>query len=122
MEMQEAPQGTGFEHLPMARASVPDVLMGQYRVYSSRSDFSTVTADSALQALEMSGLGRAYKIERHSMLAANVIAPSFWSDEKPVLTSSAEAAPQPAIAPAETIEIAVEAPLSNNDIDKLLNG
>lgn len=109
---------SNFESLPLARTEMPGALVGAYRVYQDAHKYATVQASSALEALELSGFGHAFKIERESLSAANLLNPKFWEKPQAVATPQAEAPAAPATAenPAEP---AGEA-LSNNDVDKLL--
>ena len=132
MEMEQS----AFEQLPLARTALPEVTGGQYRVYRDAANFALITAESALQALELSGFGHAYKIQRTSLFMNNLITPQYWEvdpatqpmqADKPVPVQAAEPAAEPALAEAAPPETPTEAPsgeepLSNQDIDKLLNG
>ena len=66
-----------FEQLPLARADVRLSLVGQYRIYTDGKNFKLVEADSAVHALEQSGLDKAFKIEREAWHKTALITPNF---------------------------------------------
>jgi hypothetical protein len=66
-----------FEQLPLARTSIPAALIGLYRIYTDNKNFKLVQADSAVTALETSGLLEAFKIEREAIHKNTLIAPNF---------------------------------------------
>ncbi len=119
----------GFEHLPLARAESSVVLDGAYRVYSDAKNYTTIQATSAIEALEMSGIHYAFKIKRENLFSNNLLNPKSWDKAVAApVAAQAEAVHEPVVVAAEMIsEPVVEAPapaaeLSNDDIDKLLNG
>lgn len=69
--MKQAEQN--FEELIIPRKELGESFSTHYRVYSSPRSYKIVSASSALEALTVSGVGRAYKIERHNPLGDNVI-------------------------------------------------
>lgn len=125
MEAESA--AVSFEQLPLARPDMPPMPVGMYRVYKDKKIFSIVQAASALEALENSGFGHAIKIEREDMMSNNLLNPKFWESDAPapiVGAQPAESAPAASeVQPAEAASApSGDAPLSNNDVDKLLNG
>jgi hypothetical protein len=81
-----------FEQLPLARANMPVSLVGQYRIYTDHKNFTMVEAESAVGALEASGLQKAFKIEREALHKVSLIAPKFN-----VAIAAAEATAAPAV-------------------------
>ncbi len=136
-----------FEHLPLARAESSAVLDGAYRIYTDAKNYTTIQAASAIEALEMSGIHYAFKIKRENLYACNLLNPKSWDKAVPLPAENMMAASAPVeniaveavaevaaesvsepVAEAPAVEAAAaeaaEAPaaLSNDDIDKLLNG
>lgn len=127
-----------FEALLIPRRELPQ-FGARYRVYKDAGNFILVEADSALEALKAYGVGQVHRIERDAIYLNNVLAPQALANV-PAL-SVAEAAPLPpaaeppaaappaaeiaAIASAEpaaaTPPAAADAPLSPEDVNKLLN-
>ena len=66
-----------FEQLPLAKSTIVVASAGHYRVYSDKKSFKLVEADSAVHALEASGLIQAFKIERQSLHGERLILPNF---------------------------------------------
>ena len=90
--------GENFEQLPLARAELPDVLSGQYRVYSDHTNFKLVQAISAINALEMSGLSQAFKIVREALHKTTLIVPKkkeAGADTPPAAEQVPSSTPQP---------------------------
>jgi hypothetical protein len=133
-------QNEEFEELSIPRKELPR-LANHYRVYKDEKDYITVEAESALEALNKSGLHKAHRIERNAIFLANVLNLEALSNrpasvakeavETPAAEASAPVTPetqQPAAeavaaTPAtDTPAVAAEAPLSNSDVDKLLKG
>jgi hypothetical protein len=141
-------QTTPFEELDMPRKNVHGVTEQGYRVYRNVVEYMVVEATSALEALEKSGIAKPHKITRHDPLADNVLslkiakkllginvihpenAPAAAAIVPPEL-AAAPAAPVEAqsAAPAPIAEEALipvveagEKVLSNEEVDKLLNG
>ncbi len=75
---------TPFEQLPLARTSAPASLVGQYRIYTDNKNFKLVQADSAVNALELSGLLQAFKIEREALHKNTLLTPNFTQEAPPV--------------------------------------
>ncbi|MDX2073243.1 MAG: hypothetical protein SFX19_02630 [Alphaproteobacteria bacterium] len=82
--LKDIAQSGNFEQLPLARTAAPASLVGQYRVYSDHKNFKRVEAESAVGALEMSGLESAVKIEREATYKHALIAPNFTQAAPPV--------------------------------------
>jgi hypothetical protein len=120
-----------FEALPMPRKDIPQPATGRYRIYKDARQYITVDADSALEALQQSGVGNAVKIERESIDYIRVMHASEWSNMDMPQTMAPQAQPMPQVVPenmpapqataAEPQAIASDAPLSNDDVSKLLN-
>lgn len=120
-----------FETLPMTRKDIPQPAAGSYRVYKSAKDFVVVEASSALEALQVSDVKAPYKIERESIDYISVLAPSAWGNR--TVQAAPEATPEVAAEAKETVfigepaaaakpaEADAAAPLSNEDVSKLLN-
>lgn len=127
-----------FEKLPLPRKVQAQSSSGKYRVYSDATNFKQVDAASALEALQASGLKEAYRIERDSI--NNKVTIETLAEEKPAeaakpaqtaapaASAPAEqtvAAPAAAAAPAappEAKPATPQAPLSKDDVNKLLDG
>ncbi len=117
-----------FEELFIPRKEMGSSDTTVYRVYSDYNNFELVEATSALDALSQCKIKKIYKVERHDPLGYNVIhfnnvmqmaaktdvkdnlAPS---KQDAVVSQAIEQSPPPAATEA--------APLSNDDVDKLLN-
>ncbi len=78
--MQQEQPGN-FEQLPLARAEMPILVAGNYRVYSDARQFTRVQADSAVHALEASGLMSAVKIEREALHKNTLIPPHYAAQQ-----------------------------------------
>ncbi len=132
--MTTEPMQSAFEALPMPRKNVPQLFGGSYRVYRSSRDFVVVEADSALEALERSGLHSAVKIERESMDNISVLSAAAWRTGVLSTPPVQPAAPTEAAPAADSMQEAKdtilldvpqtvpagEQPLSNDDVEKLL--
>lgn len=135
-----------FEELIIPRKELHDSSAVVYRVYSNSRNFELVEAVSALDALAQSKIKNVYKVKRHDPLGDNVIHLNQVIKEEPVVENEPQIQVAPALVieqiaelateepqPEAIMEIAVEpevesppvaveaAPLSNDDIDKLLN-
>lgn len=121
-----------FEALPMPRKDIPQPASGSYKVYKNAKEFVVVEAGSALEALQVSGVPLAYKIERESIDSIRVLGFTDWAQEpKPeVAKEAAPAAATTDTSQKETVlipsqETAAAPPtaeaLSNDDVNKLLN-
>ena len=91
-----------FQSLMLPKREVPDARVPKYRIFTDRKHYITVEAENAQDALTKSGINNAHHIEFYGILLKNVIMPDTPDHEEP----PAAAAEQP--------------PLSNADIDKLL--
>jgi hypothetical protein len=138
-----------FEELMIPRRDLPVSSAIIYRVYSDYKNFELVEASSALEAMENSKIKNVYKIKRHDPLEENVIhmnrdVKNIIKDNvitplpqaeispvsEPVQVAEVAEVVEPAVAPEPIAEepVAVEsassepAALSNEDVDKLLNG
>lgn len=80
-------EATSFEQLPLARTTMQMSLAGQYRIYTDHKNFKLVQADSAVNALEQSGIARAFKIERETLYKNTLIAPNFPQAEAPAISA-----------------------------------
>ncbi len=123
-----------FEELFIPRRETQGDSATRYRVYTDAKNYKLVEAVSALDAITNSGVARAYKIERHNPMGENIIHINI-SKNQPIQRAEAkaivaEAAPiAEEIAPPETSaepSIQADTPpaaaLSNDDVEKLLNG
>ena len=119
-----------FEELVIPRKDFSISSDMVYKVYKDRHNFEVVEASSALDALARSKIKNVYKIERHNPLERNVISLEQvvkfdFGEDIAVVSEAAEATPVPqTIASNADIQSVPSepAPLSNDDIDKLLNG
>jgi hypothetical protein len=135
MKQNEEP----FEELIIPRRDMQISTTTIYRVYSDHKNFQLVEAGSALEALSLMGNKNVYKIKRHDPLGDNVIQlnqalhPTLNQNQSVVVENSVTETVAPAQAPspeptqeqvadASQAAAAAETPLSNDDIDKLLNG
>lgn len=133
MKQNEEP----FEELIIPRRDMQISAATVYRIYSDYKNFQLVEAGSALEAISMCGNQNVYKIKRHDPLGDNVI--HLNQAVRPIITQNQIITVDNAVAEkavqeqAENTEVseeqtavasqaAAEAPLSNDDIDKLLNG
>ncbi len=66
-----------FEQLPLARTGIALAQACQYRIYTDAKNFTRVEADSAVSALELSGLSNVIKIERESLHKNTLITPNL---------------------------------------------
>jgi hypothetical protein len=130
-----------FEELPIPRRELQNPSTVLYRVYRDYKNYELVEAVSALDALSHSKIKNIYKIERHNPLGDNVIQlnqviGALGGDDRENISpenrpQTEEAAKIAALPEQSVAEKAVEmspppaaqesAPLSNDDIDKLLN-
>lgn len=131
-------QNEPFEELIIPRRDIQVSTASIYRVYSDHKNFQLVEAGSALEAIAICGNKNIHKIKRHDPLGDNVIhlnqaerpiaapnqniavenvAPEIVAPEQ--APTSAEPAPEQIVAAQAA---AADTPLSNDDIDKLLNG
>lgn len=89
-----------------------------YRVYSAPGQFKLVTAENAAEALKASGLAEAWRIERYAPTLQAVLDSQIFSE---VAATPPAAKTADAPAPAEP-KPAADAPLSSDDVNKLLGG
>lgn len=116
-----------FEELPIPRKDVPHLQVCRYRVYTDKTNFVTVEAVSALEALRASGKKQAFRIERDMLQLTTIL--NIGSFDEGV-DANAQLAANPAVpaadgaaaeaAPADAAHN--EQPLSSDDVDKLLDG
>jgi len=126
-----------FEELSLPRRSVTDILVSRYRVYKDPDNYTLVDADNAQDAIKNCGMEKVHRIERDSIYLDNilnmkvlapvqdmlVIAPAVNVATKPPLP--AIEAPQQAapVEPQQDIQPlppAADAPLSSDEVSKLL--
>ncbi|MDX1974413.1 MAG: hypothetical protein SFT92_01930 [Rickettsiales bacterium] len=84
-----------FSELPFKRkALIPEHKSG-YRIYRGVKDYVVVQAATAKEALELSGITDAYKIERHDMSSKSVVDESIFGQEAApkAADATAQAAP-----------------------------
>lgn len=128
-----------FEELPIPRRELHNPSSVLYRIYRDHKNYELVEAVSALDALSHSKIKNIYKIERHNPLGDNVIqfnqvVGELGDDQENIAyenkMQTEDAAKITALPEIPEIEKTVEmtqpavqesAPLSNDDIDKLLN-
>lgn len=133
-----------FEELSLPRRNLDNLSELRYRVYKDAKNYEVVEAVSALDALQKSSIAKAYKIERHNPLADNVLHLSVIRqlqgiNDEDIIDSHVseilqETPAHHAHAPVSDIVKAIAehdekveealadpAPLSNEDVDKLLN-
>mgnify|MGYP003392965386 CR=1 FL=1 len=135
MKQSEEP----FEELIIPRREMQISTATIYRIYSDYKNFQLVEAGSALEAIAMMGNKNVYKIKRHDPLGDNVI--HLNQAVRPIAVQNhniavdnmvventipvQEAAAITEVSEEQTAaasQAAAETPLSNDDIDKLLNG
>ncbi len=112
-----------FQPLELPRKGLPPS-NNQYRVYKDEKEFNIVEAASALEALKASGLQKAHRIQRESILEHTLIdlkklgvtegTPSGTEDIKPPGETSVPAA-------AEAKPADGEKPLTGEQVDKLMS-
>jgi hypothetical protein len=125
--MMTQPSQVDFEIMPITKCDIPRLLEGSYRVYKSYREYVVVSAESALEALQLSGLDNVHKIERESMDNISVLSASAWHEKKAV---PANLTGQPAekkdtilvTVPESMPPAAAEPPqeLSDDEVNKLL--
>jgi hypothetical protein len=147
--MKEEMEELVFEPIDFPRMELPHLIASRYRIYSDANNYTLVEAESALQAMESSGVTNIFRIQRESILlrriidlkkemgietvsAADVNVPDVKSDIvvgeeeaflKPELQElAAEDEPIAITAPSTTGLASQAVPLSSNDIDKLVKG
>lgn len=62
-----------FVEWEIPRREMPHLLAGHYRVYKDEKNYATVKAESALEALQITGMKQAYRIEREALYTNNVL-------------------------------------------------
>lgn len=129
-----------FRNLTLPRKEASSFSSSRYRVYKTAKEFVVVEAENAKAALAASGLTQARRIERENIYLNNVLtlSPAAPQMDKPEKTQAAEA-PAATPEPAEVQEAtppaaeaqetaaaappaAAQAPLSNEEVNKLLQG
>lgn len=93
-----------FETLPIPRKDSAASQTGSYRVYKSGTEYVTVSAPTALEALKNCGLEQVYKIERDTLSSSNVLDPAastkaLLGEQQP--QNAPPAASQETVAPAQ---------------------
>lgn len=128
-----------FENLPLPRKDFGQDMTNHYRVYKDARNYIVIKAGTALEALQSSGVGMAYKIERDAIDLNRVLAPDAWTkqplpkeittnssvdNEAPVAAQPLQDASSPTATPVPSVQQATAEkpaqPLSNEDVDKLL--
>lgn len=117
-----------FEPLPLPKREFGQSPKGRYRIYSDDANYKVVEATSALEALQLSGLQQAHRIQRDAVFLVNVLeagtlvsAPEN-GDEAAAVPAAASVAPPAAAAAADVPPAAADAPLSDDQVNKLLDG
>lgn len=122
-----------FQSLSLPHKDLPEAAGSRYRVYSDAKNFVVVEADNAQDALAASGLAKAHRILRESLFRDNVLtialaakAEAAPKEEHATEVPAESAKPEESAAPPAAAEPAAasepEAPLSNEDVNKLLEG
>jgi len=121
-----------FESLTLPHREVPQLTLSRYRVYKNAKDYVLVEAGNAMEALKTSGLAQATLIERDIFFSNNVLSVQTLEEKSPAASPpaaepAAAAAPVPEpkqadAAPAQTSPAVAETPLSNDEVNKLLQG
>lgn len=117
-----------FRDLALPRKEVALASASRYRVYKNAKEFVVVDAANAKEALAGSGFDKAVRIEKESIHQVNVLTLSALQDREsdiapaqPEASAPADSASPPAqAAPAQAAP--QEQALSNDDVDKLLQG
>jgi hypothetical protein len=90
--------GNPFESLPLPRKEMTVTAASRYRIYDNVDHFTTVTANTALEAIQSSGLKKVYKIQRDRLDDVNILEMEFWKRED--TQKQEQAAPQAGETPA----------------------
>ena len=129
-----------FEELYIPKKEVGDFSASRYRVYFDAKNYKLIEAVSAMDALMRRGVNHAYKIQKHDPMAANVLQLPQMAGLMGLGVAVEQAAPIVAMAtpPVESepevhdyVEISapiephkqeVHVGLSNEEVERLLNG
>jgi hypothetical protein len=132
-----------FETLSIPRKEIANARLSRYRVYETHSEFTVVEAESAADAFAKAGIARPQRIVRDSdrldaivsvqdeAVAPTPVAPPASVPIEPPAAAEPEESKEPALAaieePAEPAAPAEEtaqsdAPLSDDEVNKLLQG
>ena len=121
-----------FEELVIQRREMLNMSDIRYRVYENAHSFKLIEGKSALEALRNSGIKKAYKIEKHNPLGESIIELSVieailgFDDKKneapPTIINVAEQKEEVLLDITPPVRDEQVAALSNDDINKLLNG
>lgn len=101
---------------------MPPGLVGNYRVYKDLDEFIVVQAHSATEALQLSKLPEARRIQRLSLDSSRVFAPDALSIDAPAEAKAPAAgeSPEKTVSPATETKDDEAAPLSGEEVDQLL--
>ena len=117
-----------FEGLSLPRKELPVASKSRYRVYKNSKDFVLIEAENAKAALHTSGLKDATRIERENIYLTNILtvaltgidsdAPKEQVTEQPTIPEAAP--PTESAAATEPPKTGEAAPLSSEEVNKLL--
>jgi hypothetical protein len=124
-----------FMNLEIPRKELHSAKTMQYRVYSDKTQYVIVDAESAQAALKAGGVKDPLRVVRHLVMQSNVIefspqaaqvaVAAIETPVEAIVAAAPEAvAEQEAAEPVQVAEpeaAAADAPLSNDDVEKLLN-
>ncbi len=100
-----------FEALPLPRKEMAVATMARYRVYDNVDHYTMISAGTALEALQNSGLKEIYKIQRDRLDDSNVLDMGFWAENAALEQKEREAA-EAAAAAVEAAAMAAKAAAS----------
>jgi len=131
-------KSTTFESLPLPNKDLSGISRNRYRVYSSPGQYVMVEAPNAKLALEASKVEKPYRVERdvvnfHNLVQLDDLTKATTDMErmdKPAetphvaeyVTAPVETPPEPELPAEVKPEAKEDAPLSTEDVDKLLKG
>ena len=107
-----------FKPLELPKKNTSQTSSNSYRVYKDKSQFIVVEAENAQKALLASGLKQAYRIERHDIKLSVVL--NFDTLSELSADKNPPVAPEEKTTPTELVS--TSASLSNEEVDKLLQG
>ena len=130
-----------FKDITFRKKEIPGLLVNKYRIYTDHTNFKLVEAENARTALEISGIQNSVRVLRDSIYLDNIVKiddmPAAPRKEKVILEHLKTVPlcddmtyeppktlePPPQVNPPKEEQPAKEAaaPLSSEDVDKLLN-
>ncbi len=119
-----------FEQLALPRKEVPQFMGSHYRVYSDAENFIVIEAPNALEAMKISGMQKAFRIQRDIIMLHRIVDVSSMSNIMATHTDSQEE-PIPAIQKPDLVELKPEVqdaaavdmesmPLASSEVEQLL--